>query len=42
MKNGFSKAGIYPFSNSVIDKNRFDPESLKRLMNTQENKFWYC
>lgn len=37
IKNGFSKAGIYPFNNSVIDKNRFDPESLKRWMNSQEN-----
>jgi len=37
IKNGFSKAGTYRFSNSVIDKNRFDPDSLKKLMKTQEN-----
>ncbi|CAI6370859.1 unnamed protein product [Macrosiphum euphorbiae] len=28
--NGFKKAGIFPFNNSVIDRTQFDPLSLKR------------
>jgi len=33
--NGFKKAGIFPFNNSVIDRTQFDPLSLKRWDNHQ-------
>lgn len=37
IKNGFSKARIYSFNNWVIDKNRFDPKSYKKWVNSPEN-----
>lgn len=38
IKNGFEKAGIYPFNDRVIDKSKFDPESLKRWVNRNSNQ----
>ncbi|KAF6208156.1 hypothetical protein GE061_016607 [Apolygus lucorum] len=35
LKNGFGKAGIYPFNSGVVDESSYDPKALKRWKQTQ-------